>query len=401
MDPHGDRGDVPAQPMRAVSTKLAVALLFALGLFLRLWILGRAPINSDQAVVGLMAREILHGHLYAFYWGQSYGGGEPYVVAALFALFGQSRFVLGVAPVLLDAVAVLLVWHIGRRLFDPRVGLLAALLFWLWPEVYLYLSTVEYGFRYLALVCGLAVLLFALRLADAPPSRLLDWAGLGLFLGLGWWCTPEIVYYAAPALLWVAYRAIRDRAWPRPAGVLLFLATTALGALPWLAANVGHGYPSWQPVAHQYFQAWVARLGVFFRYDVPLVLGLRLRGTGEWLLGPGLGVALYALVGVAFVGWVVLLALRRRALPLVVFVALFPFVYTYAPFSGFWKDGRYALYFAPVLALLVAAALCELARGSLRVLRPAPLVGVVAVLALTAGAVVSLAPYVPLAGSHG
>ena len=401
MDPGHDPKDV-RQPLRArFATKAAVALLVALGLFLRLWILGRAPINSDQAVVGLMAREILHGHLYAFYWGQSYGGGEPYVVAALFAVFGQSRLVLGVAPMLLDAVAVLLVWRIGRRLFGPRVGVLAALLFWLWPEVYLYLSTVEYGFRYLALVCGLAVLLFALRLADAPPSRLLDWAGLGFFLGLGWWCTPEIVYYAAPALLWVAYRAIRDRAWPRPAGALLFVATTALGALPWLAANVGRGFPSLVAGAPLDAAAWAARLGVFFQYDVPLVLGLRLRGTGEWLLGPGLGVALYALFGAALVGWIVLLALRRRALPLVVFVALFPFIYTYAPFSGFWKDGRYALYVAPVLALLVAAALCELARGSLRVLRPAPLVGVVALLALTAGAVLSLAPYVPLAGSHG
>jgi hypothetical protein len=75
-------------------------------------------------------------------------------------------------------------------------------LFWLWPEVYVYLSTVEYGFRYLTLVCGLAVLLFALRLGEAQLSRLRDWAALGLFAGLGWWCSPEIVNYAAPAVLW-------------------------------------------------------------------------------------------------------------------------------------------------------------------------------------------------------
>src|SRR5664280_2360192 len=257
MDRDEKRRDASAQPMRVDRTAgVVAAVLFALGLLLRVWVLGRAPLTADQAVVGLMAREILHGHFFAFYWGQSYGGGEPYVVAALFALFGQSRFVLGVAPILLDAVAVLLVWHIGRRLFDPRVGLLAALLFWLWPEVYLYLSTVEYGFRYLALVCGLAILLFALRLADARPSRLLDWAGLGLFLGLGWWCTPEIVYFAAPALLWVAWRAKRSRAWPRLAGVLLCVATTALGALPWLIANVGHGFPSLAPEATLYFGAW-------------------------------------------------------------------------------------------------------------------------------------------------
>jgi hypothetical protein len=391
MDPGHDPRD-GSQPIRLVGTRLAVAVLFALGLFLRLWILGRAPINADQAVVGLMAREILHGHLFAFYWGQSYGGGEPYVAAALFALFGQSRVVLGLAPILLDAVAALLVWRIGRRLFDGRTGVLAALLFWLWPEVYLYLSTVEYGFRYLALVCGLAVLLFALRLAGVRPSHLLDWAGLGLFLGLGWWCTPEIVYYAVPALLWVAWPAMRTRT---------FVAMTAVGALPWLVANVGHGFPSVVAGGQLDVGAWAVRLGVFFQHVLPLVFGLRLRGSGAWLGGPGLGTALYVLLGACLIAWVALLARNRRALPLVAFVLLFPFAYTYAPFSGFWMDGRYALYLAPVLALLVAAALCELAGGSWRVLRPARLLGVVALLALTAGAVLSLAPYVPLAGSHG
>ena len=383
------------------TTTVAVVLLFVFGLLLRIWILGRAPINSDQAVVGLMAREILSGHLVAFYWGQSYGGGESYVVAALFALFGESRLVLGLAPLLLDAVAALLVWRIGRRLFDARTAVLAALLFWLWPEVYLYLSTVEYGFRYLALVCGLAVLLFTLRLAGGRPSHLADWAALGLFLGLGWWCSPEIVYYAAPALLWLTYRVVRSRQWPRLAGVLLFVAMTALGALPWLAANVGHGYPSLQPVAQQHSQMWLGRLGVFFHYIAPLVLGLRLRGSGDWLGGPLFGTTLYVLLGVFVLAWVVVLAVRRRAGPLVVFVLLFPFVYTYAPFSGFWKDGRYAVYLAPMLALVLASTLCEAARSSSRPARAAPVLGLVAVLALTAGAALRLAPYVPLAGSQG
>ena len=382
-------------------TRVAVALLVALGLCLRIWIIGRTPLNSDQAVVGLMAREIIHGHLFAFYWGQDYGGGEPYIVAVLFSLFGESRLALGLAPLLLDAIAALLVWRIGRRLFDPRAGVLAALLFWVWPEVYLYLSTVEYGFRLLALVCGLAVLLFALRLAEPRASRLIDWAGLGLFLGLGWWCSPEIVYYVVPALLWLIYRVVRSRVRPPLAGVILFVAMTALGALPWLAANVGRGYPSVQPEAQVYFDAWAGRLGVFFGHVAPLVLGARLRGSGDWLVSPLFGKMLYVLFSVAMLAWVALLAFKRRAMPLVVFAVLFPFVYTYAPFSGFWNDGRYAVYLAPVLALLVASALCELGRGSSRLARAAPVAGLIAALALTAGAAARLAPYAPFAGSTG
>ena len=372
-----------------------------LGLFLRLWILGRAPVNADQAVVGLMAREILHGHFFAFYWGQSYGGGEPYVVAAVFALFGQTRLALGLAPILLDAVAALLVWRIGRRLFDRWVGVLAALLFWLWPEVYLYLSTVEYGFRFLALVSGLAVLLFALRLADAPRSHLRDWVGLGFFLGLGWWCTPEIVYYAVPALLWVGWRAIRTRTWPRWTGVLLFVTAAAFGALPWLAANVGHGFPSLAAESHPHFGAWAGRVGVFFQHVLPLVLGLQLRGTGAWLGGSVVGLTAYLLLGLAVLFWTVRLAISRRALPLVFFVALFPLAYTYAPYSAFWNDGRYALFLAPVVALLAASGLRELLRRSPRLLRAAPSLGVAAALALTVAAAVQLVPYMPVVGSQG
>ena len=382
-------------------TRVAVALLVALGLCLRIWIIGRTPLNSDQAVVGLMAREIIHGHLFAFYWGQNYGGGEPYIVAVLFSLFGESRLALGLAPLLLDAIAALLVWRIGRRLFDPRAAVLAALIFWVWPEVYLYLSTVEYGFRLLALVCGLAVLLFALRLAEPRASRLIDWAALGLFLGLGWWCSPEIVYYVVPALLWLIYRVVRSRVRPPLHAAVLFVAMTALGALPWLAANVDHGYPSLQSVAQPYFGTWAGRVGVFFQHIAPLVLGARLRGSGDWLVSPVFGATLYCLLAVSILAWVVLLALKRRAGQLVVFVVLFPFVYAYSPFSGYWRDGRYAVYLAPVLALLVASALCELGRASSRLARAVPVLGMIAALALTAGAAARLAPYVPLAGSNG
>ena len=155
-----DRG-VSSAPLRRDPLFVLGLAVFVIGLALRLWVLGRSPLNSDEAFVALMAREVLRGHFFAFLWGQHYGGGEFYVVAGLFALFGQSRLVFGLAPVLLDAVAAVLVWRVGRRLFDDRIGALAAIMFWIWPAAYLYLSTIEYGFRYLALVCGLVVVLFA------------------------------------------------------------------------------------------------------------------------------------------------------------------------------------------------------------------------------------------------
>ena len=57
-------------------------------------------------MAGLMARNILNGHFQAFFWGQGYGGLEPYFVAIVFAIFGQSALSLGLTPVILTAGAM-------------------------------------------------------------------------------------------------------------------------------------------------------------------------------------------------------------------------------------------------------------------------------------------------------
>ena len=164
---NGTEANRARQPRLAgILARSGIVAVVLVGLILRIWILGREPWSQDTALPALMARQILHGHFFAFYWGQSYGGAEPYVVAAMFALFGQSSFTLGLTPVVLDIVAAILVWRIGRRLFGSTVGVGAGLLFWVWPEVYVFESTLEYGFRYVALVSGLAVMLLAIRIAQ-------------------------------------------------------------------------------------------------------------------------------------------------------------------------------------------------------------------------------------------
>ena len=157
----------PTAPVATWLVRAVVAAAVAFGVALRLWFLFHVPVNSDEAIVGLMARGIEHGHFVAFYWGQPYGGGEPYVVALLFALFGQSALALALTPVLLWAVSSVLVWRIVRRLVaTPELALLAGALAWVGPDVALSNSTLEYGFRGVTLVCGLTALLMSLRVLD-------------------------------------------------------------------------------------------------------------------------------------------------------------------------------------------------------------------------------------------
>ena len=351
----------------------AISVTALFGLFLRLWALGRNPFNADEAVVGVMARSILHGHFSAFFWGQSYGGGEPYVVAAVFALFGQSAFTLGFTPVLLDAVATALVFALGRRLFSPTVGIGAALLFWIWPESTLFQSTIEYGFRFATLDCGLGVAVIGLRIAEnsdrvvgalltsakAARKRRADLVAMGFLIGLGFWCSPEISYYAIPIAAVLGFRLVRRRLRIDAADVAAGMVATLIGALPWLWSNLRSNFASLHHVAQPY-PHFSEHYSVFMMHALPIALGLQLHGNGAWIGGERFGhVAEFAAVicVVAFLVWCVL---RKKAGFLVSFCVAFPLLYSSWPFTWYWADARYVLYLPPILAIIAAAAVVEL-----------------------------------------
>jgi hypothetical protein len=344
-----------------------------LGLVLRLWALTRHPFNADEAVVGVMAHNILHGHFSAFYWGQSYGGGEPYVVAVVFALFGQSAFTLGFTPVLLDAVAALLVFAIGRRLFSPMVGIGAALLFWIWSESTLWESTIEYGFRFAALDCGLGLAVIGLRIAEnadrttglslisarAERKRRIDLAAMMLLFGVGFWCSPEVAYYAIPIAVVLGVRLVRRRLRLGLIDVLVAVGAAVVGALPWLWSNLRSDFASFHPVPQPY-PHFSEHYAMFTQHALPIALGLQLHGTGAWIGGERLGhaveVASVACVAI-FLAWCLL---RRRAGFLVAFCIAFPLLYSYWPFTWYWIDSRYVVYLPPILAIVAVAAVSEL-----------------------------------------
>jgi hypothetical protein len=336
-------------------------------LALRLWALGRQPVNADEAVVALMAHGILHGHFQAFYWGQHYGGGEPYVVALLFALFGQSFYVLGLAPLLLDALAALMVFYLGRRLFGVGVGIGSALAFWIWPEAMLWQSTLEYGFRFATLDCGLGLSVVALRIIDtkegsgrtdpAPQGwirRYRDVALFGLLLGLGWWCSPEIAYFAVPVTLLICSKLLIRKIRIDRGETLVIVVAATLGALPWLWSNLRSSFASMK-AGRQPYPGFMNHLHVLFAHAFPIAAGTQLVGNGRWLGGAAIGPLLAAAVGAVVVFVLAWCVLERRAGFLVLFCLAFPVIYAMSPFTWYWHDARYVLYLPPVLAIVIVA----------------------------------------------
>lgn len=365
-DPQLANYETPAVPElhgRLVVIRTVLVLAVAIGIALRLWYLFHDTLNADEASVGLAAQNISHGHFSAFYPGQLYGGVEPYVVAVLFKVFGQSAFMLKLAPALLSGVAALIMWRVVLRLVgDRQVAALAGALLWVAPMVGIWNSTVERGFRGITMACGLACVLFALRCLDGRHGYA-DLAALGLFLGLGWWSSPEIVYFAVPTgLLLIGAVAVsltghRIRTWvPRfAAGV----AAAAVGALPWLWVNIpGLGFPSLKSSSFAGGSAmqnpgYGGRLQIFVSHVLPMQTNVAAPGT-DLFHGP-LQLAFQVGFDAVLVVALVLCVLKGgRGLAIAAGALALPFLYALQPGTWFWLDNRYAVFVGAWLVLLVA-----------------------------------------------
>ncbi|MCP4712551.1 MAG: hypothetical protein GY869_28330, partial [Planctomycetes bacterium] len=117
---------------------ICIALLTVIGFILRLILVSRAGwgMLADEAIVGIMGQRISAGGYFPLiYLGQFYGGPlEAYLMAPLFLIFGASRFVLRMTPLLLSTLAIPLFGWTGNRCFGKTAGLTAAAL-WAIPPV--------------------------------------------------------------------------------------------------------------------------------------------------------------------------------------------------------------------------------------------------------------------------
>ena len=323
---------------------MIVAVLVLAGVVLRaVFLHGRwGTVDSDEAVVGLMARDFRDGDWRAFYWGQHYAGTQE---TALVALAGASRLALKLVPCALSGVAAVLTWRIGRRFLDERIAQLAGLLFWVAPGAYVWWSTKERGFYWVALVLGLTLVLGVLRLVE-HGGHWRDGALVGVAAGLGVWASPAVLYFAVPAGVWLVARRAPPLRW-----LAVGVPAAIVGALPWLWHNVEQGWPSLERPPQPEYVSYVGGIGRLLWQVLPMALNLRYPIGGNWI-ARGFGLLVYAGLALAFAR----LVWQRQSRPvlLLAILATFPFIYAWFPGAWFVGEARYALFAAPFLALAVS-----------------------------------------------
>ena len=370
---HTHRGRVPRPAGGLHPTQLAAIALA--GIALRAYVL-QSPIgafDADEATSALVSRQVLDGTFPAFIRPLHHGGTIlAYPRAPLLALFGPSPLVMKLTETVVYAVACLVTWRLGRRIFSERAAQLGAGVMWVYPPATVWESTKVMLYYTPAVLFAVCALLLCVRLYQDNRPRDIAW--LGLVFGLSMWSHPIALYVAVPAVGWlVANRPHLLR------GMWRAVPTGLIGVFPWLWANLHNGWGSLeQPTGAEKSTFW-ARLTGFFEAMLPRLAGLRNQYLGGWYLAPLSGIAYAALMVAALV------ALRRwkgeRTLLLTVAIA-YPFLFSVPRNSVFVDEPRYGMALVPVLALCVGY-------GITRLFRPRAL-SLVAVGALALISIVSL-----------
>jgi hypothetical protein len=306
------------------------------------------PVDADESVVGLMARDALHLHFETFFWGQEYGGSQESLLVALLLLVRiPIRIAMELVPAGLAAGTAYLVWRIGLRVTTPAAAATAGLAAWIATPTMLWFSTKERGFYGATSVLGLAAILLALRYKENPTPRLA--LAVGLSGGLAWWASPQSVYLLLPAALLALTPHLRGlRASEGAAAVVGFVG----GAAPWLYTNAHTRLGSFQLSEYLPDTTFRARFGAFFGEALPIALGLRRPLESTWNFGR-VGHGAYLLGLAVLVAALVAVLVRTRHRWLAVAVALYPFVFALFPTSFYVKDGRYLLFLLPLASLLM------------------------------------------------
>ncbi len=231
-----------------IDTRRALLLIVAFALLLRLAtaiVLGdRAePISgaADQQSYDVLAQRVLSGHGFSFptewypftpadtqtaHWSFAY----TLYLAGVYALAGPYPFVARLVQAILSALIVVLVYRIGKQLFDERVGLTAALLSALYAYLIFFNAALMTQTFYI--ICVLAALDLALQLGAQPTRR--NWLLLGAAIGLGALFRQTLLLFAPLLVLWIVWRARSQLRWR---DLLLALGMIVLSIAPWTVRN--------------------------------------------------------------------------------------------------------------------------------------------------------------------
>jgi 4-amino-4-deoxy-L-arabinose transferase-like glycosyltransferase len=216
---------------------LGITLLFfiAIRLFFvshNLW-----PINGDEAQYWGWSKHLAFGYY-----------SKPPMLAWLIAiftyLFGDGWIGLRIASILCHSLTAILIYLIGTKLYQPRIGFWAALIYFSAPGV-IFASSIISTDAPLLLFWALA--LYAFILALSTPVSGGYWLLCGIFLGLAFLSKYAAIFFVISMFLYLLF-STKERKQLLTPGPYLALTAMFLILLPNIVWNYQHHFVSLQEV---------------------------------------------------------------------------------------------------------------------------------------------------------
>lgn len=239
-----DVGGAQSSPPRPTHVLLAV-LLFGLGA--RAWVISLTA-SPDFAVdhlfdtlgwnIAARGQFTLDGITPAAHVGPLY----PSLLGLFYAGLGHQPDLVPYLHVFLDTITAFFVFGIGRHLFSPWVGTLAASAFFLYPAYWMY----DIRIRAEPILTLLMVVWTWAMVKCITTDRPWPPAGMGLVAGLTILCKPVVMPLAIIISLWLAWSSTCLRSGLLRGG--LYMLCCLLTVLPWTMRN-NHAFGQLLPVS--------------------------------------------------------------------------------------------------------------------------------------------------------
>jgi 4-amino-4-deoxy-L-arabinose transferase-like glycosyltransferase len=219
-----------AKSTRSNDLVVLLALIVGVGWKLLLLWVEAFPFNADEAIVGIMAQDIVEGARPIFFYGQAYMGSlDAYLVSIGFGLFGQSVWVIRLVQLLLYGGVFYTTLRIATHLHGKRSAILATGLLLAFPTINFTLyTTVSLGGYGEVLLLGNLLILLTIQLGkNQSRTYAILW---GIVAGLGFWAFGMMLVYIIPCLLYI-FRVI-PRTKMRPSIWIFTVCGFLIGSLP-------------------------------------------------------------------------------------------------------------------------------------------------------------------------
>lgn len=307
------------------------------------------PISTDEAFIGLLAKDIIRGALPLVSFGTGYQGPlEPYLNAPILFFLSPSAFSIRILTFAGSVMFLFLIYKLGKYIFGKETGLLS-LLFCGIPPMYLVIaqSISIAPYNNTLLVFGTIILILGLK----PQKKLFYFSMLGFLAGIMFWVTPLIICYLIPVILFLF---ARDKLFFLKKESFLGLVFFVLGSLPLWINSFSHNFENFQLARSVPWHVMFNNLKFLFSFTLPAILGfhtpLYLDNTNFIHLPKILSIPYALVLGILFL---ICLIKFRRTWVLLVFFAVVLFVFAKSLRANWWAL-RYLEPLYTVLPVLLA-----------------------------------------------